>query len=255
MASKIKILFLFIALALFLHFLILAKVKINELQEHASQSLAVKEKVEKKEIEVKGIGEKMAYDIKLGGITLGRAKFEHIKSVKLDGKLLSVMVFETSLPRFKDTEIIYSDPKTFLPIKIERNILGFLSKEEITENYDQKEFTVTIKKRKGGREESIAIKKDGPIHNAILLPHFVRYIAKLDPEKTLLVNLPSRQIEIKLVSTEEITVPAGTFKTYHFKSTPKQIEIWLSADSRRIPVKIQSTAALGYLMVLRECNF
>lgn len=253
--SKIKTLLLFTALILILYFLTTAKIKLKEYTQYKRTASSEGYKYKEKEIKIEGIGEKIAYDIKLGGMTLGKATFEHIESAVLNGKLLSVMVFKTNLPRFKDIEIIYSDPETMLPIKIERDILNFFSREKITELYDQEKFTVTINKQKGGREESILIKKDNFIHNAILLPQYIRYMTKLNLEKTLSANLPTRQYQIKFVSEEEIEVPAGKFKTYHFSSSPKQIEVWLSADQRRIPVKIQSTAVFNYLMVLRESNF
>ena len=215
-------------------------------------SCSVDEKRLQAEID-KNVGEKMAYDVKLGAISLGKSTFSQVPSAELNGKKLIVMVFETSLARFKDTETIYSDPQTFLPVRVERDIVNWFSQEKITEDYNQQDFTVTINKKKGGKTETLVIKKDGPIHNAILLPQYIRRSAKLDAKETLVANLPNRRYEIKLVSTEEIKVPAGTFKAYHFKSTPNQIDIWISADDRKIPLKIQNNSlTLGYVMLLRE---
>lgn len=206
----------------------------------------------KKEVILEGIGEKMIYDVKMGKITLGKSTFLHSDRVDLDGKKVHLMIFETKLTRFIDTERIYVDPETLLPVQVERDITNFFSREKITEKYDAKEFTVNIIKKRGGRSENQVIKKDAPIHNAILLPHYVRRTTKLDIGSILIANLPTSRYELKLVSLDNITVPAGTFKTYHFESTPKKIDIWISADSRKIPVKIQTSAALGYVMVLRE---
>ncbi len=203
----------------------------------------------------KGVGEKMTYDVRLGSIRLGRSTFSHMPSVALNGKMLIVMVFETNLARFKDIETIYSDPQTLLPVKVEREVLNWFTREKITEDYNQRDFTVTINKKKGSKTETLLIKKDSPIQNAILLPQSIRRSAKLDANETLVANLPGSRYEIKLASVEEIKVPAGTFKAYHFKSTPSQIEIWISADERKIPVKIQSNnVAFGYIMVLKEYN-
>jgi hypothetical protein len=215
-------------------------------------SFSVEEKHLQAEID-KNVGEKMAYDVKLGAIGLGKSAFSQVPSVELNGKKLIVMVFETSLARFKDIETIYTDPQTFLPVRVERDILNWFSQEKITEDYNQQDFTVTINKKKGGKTETTVIKKDGPIHNAILLPQYIRRSAKLEANETLIANLPNRRYEIKLVSTEEIKVPAGTFKAYHFKSIPSQIDIWISADERKIPLKIQNNSlTLGYVMLLRE---
>jgi hypothetical protein len=201
----------------------------------------------------KGIGERLVYDVKLGGVTLGKSTFSHLPSIEINGRLLSVMVFETSLARFKDTEVIYADPKTMLPVKVERDVQKWFSREKITEDYDQEAFSVTIKKQ--GSSQPLVIKKDSPVHNAVLLPQYIRYFQELlNTEEVIIANLPSRRYEIRRVSTEEIKVPAGTFKTYHFKSTPSQVDVWVSADDRRIPIKIQSSVTFGpgYTMVLRE---
>lgn len=221
---------------------------------HQMDSFSEKEKSLLTEIE-KGVGEKMTYDVRLGSIDLGRSTFSHMPSVESNGKKLIVMVFETSLARFKDIETIYTDPQTFLPVRVERDVLKWFTREKITEDYNQRDFTVTINKKRGDKTETSLIKKDGPIHNAILLPQSIRRSVKLDANKVLVANFPTSRYEIRMVSVEEIKVPAGTFKAYHFQSTPSQIDIWISADERKIPVKIQSNSfAFGYIMVLKEYN-
>ena len=61
----------------------------------------------------------------------------------------------------------------------------------------------------------------------------------------------------RVVKREKITVSAGTFDTFLLepelkdvgdvvkKSKDAKIRIWVSADERRIPVKIQSKVAVG----------
>jgi len=197
-------------------------------------------------------GEKITYDIKMGGINLGKAVFQYMASAEIKGKLLSKASFETNLARFKDTEIIYSDPQTFLPVKIDRDIVNWFNKEKITEDYDQDNFRVTITKYKGKKQDKLVIQRDSAIQNAILLPHSVRRVAKFDPGYVFPVNLPNRKLQMKLVSLEDIKTEGGTFKAYHFESLPKQIEIWISADKNRIPIKMQGVGAFGYLLVLKE---
>jgi hypothetical protein len=68
------------------------------------------------------------------------------------------------------------------------------------------------------------------------------------------VNLPNREFKIELTSIDEVAVPAGTYKAFHFQSLPRQIEIWITADERRIPIKIQGAGIFGYLMVMKEYN-
>lgn len=198
------------------------------------------------------IGEKITYEVKLGKIRLGQAHFANVMDIEINGRMLNLMTFQTRLAQFRDTEKIYSDPQTLLPVQVERDIVNWFVKEKITEEYDQDNYTVTIIKNKKTRTEKTVIKKDSHIHNAVLLPYFVRRTPELSVGRILIANLPTRRLEIKLVSIEEIEVPAGTFQAYHFQSTPKQIDIWISADERRIPVKIQGNGLFNYALVMKE---
>ncbi|MDD4894555.1 MAG: DUF3108 domain-containing protein [Candidatus Omnitrophica bacterium] len=211
---------------------------------------------ETKPAQLNFIGEKITYDVKLGKLYLGKAQFNNLPNEQLNGKVLNVMTLETKVTQFTDTEKIYSDTETFLPVRVERDILKVLLREKITEDYNQNKFAVTITKNIGSKsQETLVIEKDSPIHNAVLLPYSVRRIPDLEIGKIIVANLPLRKLELKLVSIEEIKVPAGTFKAYHFVSTPKRIEIWISADERRIPLKIQSSELFGYSLVMSEYAF
>ena len=254
---KIKILYLCILLPFLivaLSFLLSIKAKMDKsMSGWARLTLSAKIKGEGiKIIQPNYIGEKITYDVKLGKLHLGKARFNNLANVQLDGRLLNLMTMETKLTQFTDTEKIYSDLQTLLPVRIERDILNWPIRERITEDYDQDNFTVTIIKNKGTKQERLVIKKDSHIHNAVLLPYYVRRMPSLDVGKIIIANLPTRRLEIKLVSIEDIKLPAGTFKAFHFKSTPKQIEIWISTDERRIPLKIQGTGIFGYSMVMSE---
>jgi hypothetical protein len=198
------------------------------------------------------IGEKITYEIRLLNLKIGSAILSCLPSLEVDGKPADQIVFETTLSHFKDIEVIFSDPQTFLPVRVERSVLNWFSEENIIEKYDQKNFTVTITKRKGNKSQSLVIRKDAPVHNAILLTQYVRTAADLFAGRAMTVNLPGRKLEIKLLDSEEITVPAGSFKAYHFVSSPRQIEIWISMDAARIPLKIQGVGKIGYLMVLKR---
>lgn len=228
------------------------KIRIAELKAVKLERLKdIEKQIIKEEIPAR-IGEKISYDVKLGKVRLGKAKFCYLMNTELNGVSVGLMTFETVLAKFKDLEKIYSDIETFLPLKVERGINVWSKKEDIIEEYNQKEYTLTITKLRGKRKEEVVIKKDGPIHNAILLPYHVRRIPELGLGWIFLAKLPTQEFEIKLISVEDVKVPAGTFKSYRFESTPKRFEIWISADERRIPLKIKGSGGIGYTLVMRE---
>ncbi len=198
------------------------------------------------------IGEKIIYNVQLGKLNLGKAVFEHLPYTDLRGRKANLMTFETRLARFSDLERIYSDPQTFLPLRVERYVSTWPFPEKITEDYDQQNFTLVIKKLKNNKQQETVIRKDSVINNAILLPYYIRDIAKLELGYNLMAGLPTQEFIIELVAIEEVVVPAGKFMAYRFESRPKKFEIWISADERRIPVKINGTSGLGYTLALQE---
>jgi len=198
------------------------------------------------------VGERITYYVRLGRVNVGQAEFCHIERIKLGGQEVDVMTFVTRLARFKDLEKIYSDSSNCLPLRIERDILLWPGRERITEEYNQKKNTLVVTKQRGKKNEKLFIQKEGSIHNAILFPYSVRHLPRLDIGWSLEMRLPTQQFLIKLVSIEDVTVPAGTFKAYRFESVPKKFEIWITADERRIPVKLTGSGSLGYTLVMKE---
>ncbi|MCX5713593.1 MAG: hypothetical protein NT033_02035, partial [Candidatus Omnitrophica bacterium] len=100
------------------------------------------------------LGERITYDIRFGGFSLGSSRFNYLAKAEINGQPALLMTLDTRLARFTDTEKIYGDPLTLLPMRIERYIVNWFSREHIIENYDQAGYSVTIKKTKGKREEA-----------------------------------------------------------------------------------------------------
>jgi hypothetical protein len=203
-------------------------------------------------IKANRIGETITYYIQLGKMNIGKAIFRHLPNAELKGRIVSLITFETKVGRFTDLEKIYSDPESFLPLKVERSVSTWPLPEKITEDYDQEKFVLTIKKVKGGRENEFVIKKDNVINNAILLPYFVRDTANLDIGYNLIARLPTREFLVELVEKAMVEIPAGKFMAYRFKSKPEKFEIWISADERKVPIKIKGTSGLGYVFAMQE---
>ncbi len=250
--GKIALVFglLFVALNIIILIagLIFLGIKINR-----KEAVALKPAPEEESNLYAYLGERITYDIRFGGLKLGSSRFNYLAKAEINDQPALLMTLDTRLARFADTEKIYGDPVTLLPMRIERYIINWFSREHIIEVYDQFGHSVTIKKTKGKREEApLVIKKSGPIQNAILLPHYVRRLPLLTLGTVFIVNLPNREFKIELTSIDDVVVPAGTFKAFHFESVPKQIDIWITADERRIPVKIQGSGIFGYLMVMKE---
>ncbi|MBU4477639.1 MAG: hypothetical protein KKH34_00880, partial [Candidatus Omnitrophica bacterium] len=127
---------------------------------------------ERKEVSSR-IGEQIVFDVMLGKVRIGTARYHYVREAKVDGREAYLITFETKAVKFRDQETIYCDRATFLPVLVERKVTQLLKPENIREVYDQRNYTLTITKKRF-TEETQVIKKDGPIHNSILLPFFVR---------------------------------------------------------------------------------
>jgi hypothetical protein len=184
----------------------------------------------------------------------GNSEFNDLGVVDLKGVKVNLITFKTKVLFFEDTEKIYSDLDSLLPLKVERNISKFWVKEYITEEYDQKKFTVTLKKFKADKIISEQITKaTGPIQNAVTLPFYLRSHPGLKIGWYFTARIPA-EFELKLVSIDEITVPAGKFQAYHFKSLPDKFEIWINKNTPRVPLKIKGRGegAFNYVLLMKK---
>ncbi|MCX5714961.1 MAG: hypothetical protein NT033_09250 [Candidatus Omnitrophica bacterium] len=183
---------------------------------------------------------------------IGRSEYNDLGEVDLNGIKVNLVTFKTKVLLVTDTEKIYSDPESLLPYKIERTISKPLGKEYITEEYDQKKFTFTLRKFKGKKlvKEQI-IKADGPIQNAILLPFYLRRRPDLAIGWHFTARVPN-EFKLELVSIDTIKVPAGKFLAYHFKSIPDKFEIWINKDSPQVPLKIQGKGIFDYALLMKK---
>lgn len=183
---------------------------------------------------------------------LGKAEYNDFGIVDLNGVKVNLVIFRAKVLFFEDTKKIYSDPETFLPYKIEHTTSRFWSKQYITEEYDQKAFTVVIRKFKGAKlvNERI-IKADGPIQNAVLLAFALRRRPDLEVGWQFAARVPE-EYKLELIAVDEITVPAGTFLAYHLKSVPDKFEIWISKPSPRVPLRIKSKGIPPVALVMKD---
>jgi hypothetical protein len=206
-------------------------------------------------------GEANIYDftgesIQYGVQPVGKSEYKNIGTVHLKGVKANLVTIKSKILFVEVMEKIYYDPEGSLPYKTERTNSGFWVKEYRTEEYDQKKFTVVIKKFKGIKlvKEKI-IKSDGPIQNVNTLLFYLRkqpdlkigwhFTAKVINELKLL------KFDLKLLSIDEIIVPGGKFQAYHFKSVPDTFEIWIDKRSPRIPLKIKIKGVVNCSILMK----
>ena len=193
-------------------------------------------------------GESIVYRIQ----PAGKSILQDRGLVELEGKVVRLIVFKTEVLGFSDTEKIYSDPETVLPVRVERDISMWLKKEKIIEEYDQEKYTLTVSKYHNNKKISEQkIEKDAPIHHAVLLFFMLRKENDFKAGWKFTVHLID-DFTLRFQKIETITVPAGSFSAYYFESTDNAFQVWMGVDSPRVPLKVKGLGKFGYTLDMKE---
>ncbi|MBU4343122.1 MAG: DUF3108 domain-containing protein [Candidatus Omnitrophica bacterium] len=198
-------------------------------------------------------GEQLTYQVSFKQVKLGKSIMTFRGEEDINGESAYRISFFTKIPSLKDTEELYAAKDTFLPIEVHRKVkkrIGF--SDNIIEKYDQENFRVDITSKSRLRTKEFSIEKDSPIHNAILLVYYCRTIERFDKNKPIKINLPTTEFDVLYKGIETIDTPIGEFQAHSFTSNPPKFKLWLSADDRRIPLKIKNPGTLGYTLVIKS---
>jgi hypothetical protein len=182
----------------------------------------------------------------------GTAQYKDSGIVQLNGKAAQLVVFETHVGGFDDVEKIYSDPQSFLVIRVERDVAGWFGRERIVEEYDQSNFTGKISKFKGNKKtEETLIKADGPIYNAIILPFYQRKFAPFNKGWGRTFRIP-KKIDVRLSGIEQLAIDGRTYEAYRFSGAPGKFDFWISKEKPYVPLKIKGGGIFKYTMLLKD---
>ena len=200
-------------------------------------------------------GEKLTYDVRYKGAKVGKSILTFHGEHDLAGRKVYHISFSTRIPSLKDTEELYADKETFLPIEVHRNIkktMGF--NDRIVEKYDQENFRVDIESKSRLRTKTFSIEKDSEIHNAILLAYYCRVKEDFNKGDRFKITLPTLDFEVIFTGLETIETKLGEYRAYAFTSEPPKFNLWLSADENRIPLKIKHPGTFGYSLVIKSID-
>lgn len=201
-------------------------------------------------------GETLTYEVKYKNVTIGRSVLEFRGEEMLRGRPVYRVNFLTNIPSFQDAETIYAGRNTFLPMEVDRTIkkkVGF--NDEIKEIYDQSGHKVDISQKSKLRSRHFSIKRDSPINNAILLTYLYRTQTYFDKSERRKVTLPTVEFEVMYDGIETIETQLGEYKAYSFVSDPPKFKLWLSADEKRTPLKIENPSTLGYSLEIESIEY
>jgi hypothetical protein len=177
-------------------------------------------------------GERIRYKIVKLGLKAGEANLTFVGSRIYRRKPTSLIIFQAKGFNFYDEEKIYVDPKSFMPLFVERNLNIFGNKEKITEEYTPGHVKV-IK----GKEIQV-LDKPGQIDNIYAFIYRYRQQGTFKIEDSIDITLPTKDVKIKLVKQESMNVAKNRYDAFYMESDPSNYKIWFDSSEKKIPLRI-----------------
>lgn len=201
-------------------------------------------------------GEQLTFRVKYKGLSMGSSVLTFRGPMDLTGQAVYQITFNTAMPLVKDKEVLYADTKTFLPVRVERDIKqagAFPLK--ISEQYDQERHKIDITKKGKIAKSQMTIQKNSPVHNAILLSYFYRSLPEIEKQGDYPVTLPTTDFKVVYKGKEFVKTALGELHAHVFASIPAKFKLWISTDARRIPLKIENPGTLGYSLEIQSIEY
>lgn len=212
-----------------------------------------------------GLGERLTYDVFLNESNLGKAVMEvlgrfelggrevfHIISRVRSNKLTSIFFkIDDRVESYMDVEELYSHG-----IKIDKRRRSKREEKEV--DFDQERHQAV--QYKNNERETFDIPPR--VHDFLSSLYFLRTQRTLEPGASVSIDVHQNEknweLEAHVLGRESVTTSAGTFRTVKvLAEVPSDglfkdggnLTIWFTDDFRRLPVKMQSEAKRGLIVV------
>jgi LysM repeat protein len=210
-------------------------------------------------------GEKLTYEVRAIGVLGGYATLSVENYVTVLGrpcyplvtKAKSAFPFSTFYP-VNDVQTSYFDAVDYLTWKFENEVHEGNYNAHNLESYDQIKHRLVHQKNQDAVEEMDI----QPYTQDIISCFYYFRLLPLEAGKKYLIPTSSGgknyKLIIKVLDREKIKCPAGTFDCFHTKPFVKygtvfrnkeDIDLWITADERHIPILIKSAIVIGDIEV------
>jgi len=176
----------------------------------------------------------MGYDGEATLSKVGPKEFKGLKTV--------LIVFRASGPNFTDEENIYLDPLSYKPLFVERDFnFGVLGQGKTLEDYVSSKGEILIAKTDGDSVTHQVINNAGPVDNIYGFIYRYRKQGSFKIGDVLDMNLPTRELKIRLARRVKIKIAGKDYDSYYMQSQPGSYKIWFDASKRKLPLRITGT--------------
>lgn len=210
-------------------------------------------------------GEKLTYNISWSNVfSAGTAVMEVKKEKAEDGGdvLRFISTARTtgmvdSVYPVRDTVQSVFDTRTMMSLSYSLNQSHGKRKRkrELVFDHGNKKVTVTD----DGKKETLDV--PGNVQDALSSLYYVRTLEEFTTGKPIVVTVHDSgktwTVEVQVLGREKIKTPVGEFNTIRLRTYPKyegvflnkgEIFIWLTDDSRKVPVLMKSTITIGSIV-------
>lgn len=215
------------------------------------------------------VPERLEFVIRWGVVTAGKSNLiiEGIENVK--GRDAYRLVSEANSTgmvdgfyRVRDRNVAWLDVESLTSVRYTRNIRegGYRLEESVEFDQEAGRWSRDSFRIDKNRKET----KEGDLPRyALDIQSSLYYVRTLPLEvgKSFTMDVQSSDksypLEVRVKKRETIKVPAGTFDTFLvepllrapglFVSKGKKLEVWMTADERRIPVRMRSEVFFGHV--------
>lgn len=210
-------------------------------------------------------GEKLTFEVRAIGILGGYATLEVDDYQSINGrpcypltaKAKSAFPFSGFYP-VNDVQTSFFDAVDFISWRFQNDVHEGNYEAHNRENYDQLKHAV-VRQHNQEAPEQVDVQ---PFTQDIISCFYYFRLLPLDVGKKFMIPTCSGgknyKMIVKVVSREKVTVPAGTFDCFRTKPFVKygtvfrnkeDIDLWVTADSRHLPVLIKSAIVIGSIQV------
>ena len=190
-------------------------------------------------------GETVSYEIKKLKVTVGQATLVFEGEVDVSGQRAMLVTFTAQGFKFYDKELIYLDPATFFPLKIERDLDILGKKETITEFYDTQRGKVRIVKTANGKTAEQVIESGKRFDNIYGFIYRYRRLKQFKEGEEFYLHLPTRDVVFEITTKKKFKAAGREFDAYFMSSIPKKYKVWFDSGNRKIPLMISGVLGFG----------
>ncbi len=199
-------------------------------------------------------GEVLEYSAKVRGIpagtqimqvngktSLGGYEVYHVESIARAAKLFSVFY------PFSNQSESFISSKHFHPLHYRKKIVDGSYRGSMSVHFDQVNQVAKIVKDRRRTELSVPAGIQDELSMIYLLRTKEIEVGR-SYEFPALIGTEALSASVRVLRIEELKTALGTLKTIVVKAIPRDITVWLTNDSARIPVKIEASTKIGKLV-------